>query len=202
MNQISIYRGLKVAGWCVLGAVSFLCLLHWVPDVDDDGQKAIFAVLLSVGLFLASLWQRTATKFRRGLLAILCVLALANMFRWSTERLGRIDYHDVTCYYLGGKYADELGPFELYPATVLADFENRRWANLGKKYWAQSREGFERERLSQAVQRGKKVRKQRFTEERWEEFEDDVLVLQEEMGRRRFRSFLVDKGFNATPAWI
>jgi hypothetical protein len=202
VKQKGIYRGLKVAGWCSLGVVAFLCLLHWVPDVDDDGQKAIFAVLLTVGLFLASVWQRTAKSFRRLFLAGLCLLALANMFRWSTERLSRVDYHDVTCYYLGGKYADELGPYELYPATVLADSENRRWANLRKNYWAQSREGFERERLHHALKRGKQVRKQHFTSERWEEFEQDVLALQDEMGKRRFQGFLVDKGFNATPAWI
>lgn len=199
---MNLQRWARGAGWLSLSAVTLYGLLLLIPDVDAVVQKEVFVGFLAAGVALLSAWQRLGKKARQVLLSVLCVLAVGNMYRWSADGLTHIDHHDVTCYYLGGKYAEELGPFELYPAAVLADFDNRRWADLKRGYWAQSKDGFSREKLRHALKRGREVRRESFTKERWNEFERDLLALQDEMGRGRFRTFLVDKGFNATPAWI
>lgn len=166
-------------------------------------QKGIHAVLATLAVILVASWRKVRIHWQRPLLILLFTLSVANVLRWSSERIGHIDLHDVTCYYLGGKYAPELGPFGLYPAAVGVDRDNRRYAQLNKAtYWAQSREGFERRPLRHALVEGRRLQKEAFSDERWASFEHDVLYFQDKMGKRRFRSFLRDKGFNATPGWL
>lgn len=193
---------LIVAGALLAFFVGFFFSLDLVPDLDSREQKLTLAGLLIAATPLAIGWSSLAERVRLSLLALLCCLAFGTMFRWSRAHVERYDHHDVICYYLGGKYAPELGPFDLYPAAVLADHQRRRWAKLDNNYWAQSVHGFERQPLTHALSRGREVRRQSFTKARWREFRADVLAFQKDMGRRRFRNFLVDKGFNATPAWI
>lgn len=193
---------LFVVGALLTFVACFYFSLDLVPDLDSKSQKQVLAGLLVLATPLALGWNVLGNQLRVGLLALLCFLAFGTMFRWSRAHLEDYDHHDVVCYYLGAKYAPELGPFDLYPAAVLADHQKRRFARLRDNYWAQSAEGFERKPLSHALKRGKQVRKERFTKARWEAFRTDVLHFQNDMGRRRFRAFLGDKGFNATPAWI
>lgn len=205
----SFLSGSSPAAWWartaifVFGSALFVgLLLALVPDVEEDTRKVIFSVLAACGIALCLVARMIRPLIRKCAIGVLCVVALANGYRFDARQVGDIDYHDVTCYYLGGKYAAELGPFDLYPAVVEADRRNRRWADLKVKYWAQSRDGFERKTLRHALKRGRVVRKTSFEKERWKEFEGDVEKLQDLLGKRRFRFFLVDKGFNATPAWI
>lgn len=193
---------LTVVGALLAFVTCFYFSLDLIDDLDSTKQKFALAALLVLATPLALAWNVLENRVRIGLLTLLCCLAFGTMFRWSRAHLERYDHHDVVCYYLGGKYAPELGPFDLYPAAVLADYQERRWTKLSGNYWAQSLDGFERKPLSHALKRGKQVRKERFTKARWRAFRADVVAFQNNMGRRRFRTFLVDKGFNATPAWI
>ncbi len=191
-----------MVGACLCFVSALYLAFDFVPDLDTRTQKSTFAAILIAAAPLALFWNRLGTKRRTSFLVLLCFLGFGTMFRWSRAQVEGYDHHDVVCYYLGGKYAPELGPFDLYPATVRADREQRRWADLKASYWAQSVDGFERKPLRHALKRGNAVKKTQFTEARWKLFKKDVHALQAEMGRQRFRNFLVDKGFNATPAWI
>ncbi len=195
-------KRLLISGAVVVALALGYALLDIVPDLDAEKQKFTLGALLLVGAPLALFWNETSHKLRTTALVALCFAAFGTMFRWSHEHVERYDHHDVVCYYLGGKYAPELGPFDLYPAAVRADRQTHRWADLNDNYWAQSVDGFERKPLKHALKRGRTVQKEKFTKERWQQFRRDVLALQNDMGPRRFRGFLVDKGFNATPAWI
>lgn len=197
-----IPKRLLVSGGVIASVGILYLLLDHVPDLNAEQQKFTFGILLILAVPLVLCWNRLAHALRTGLLVVLCMGAFGTMFRWSYAHVERYDHHDVVCYYLGGKYAPELGPFDLYPAAVFADHQRRRWADLNANYWAQSVDGFERQPLKHALRRGKTVKRDSFTKERWKAFRSDVLALQHDMGRGRFRGFLVDKGFNATPAWI
>lgn len=193
-------NGLLFALALVLLAVS---LLVREGPISGLQQKGVHAVLAALALILVAVWRRLGADWRRPLLVLLLALSVANVLRWSSERIGHIDLHDVTCYYLGGKYAPELGPFGLYPAAVRVDRLHHRYAKMRNvTYWAQSREGFEHQPLRHAAVEGRRLQKEVFSEERWAAFEHDVLYFQERMGKRRFRNFLRDKGFNATPGWL
>ena len=177
-------------------------LLIFKKPIGGDAQKSIHAILSCLALALIASFRLLRPLVARGLLVVLLTFAVANMLRFSHERIGHIDRHDVTCYYLGAKYAPELGPFGLYPAVVYVDQTHRRQADMKKTYWAQNRDGFTRQRLSHARKEGKRLKKTAFEKARYKEFEKDVLYLQREMGRDRFRAFLNDKGFNGTPGWL
>src|SRR6187402_327277 len=182
------------------GAFSLVHLSPWT--VSEVGQRAFCAGLATLGIVLVFASSRLPDLGRRAMLLGLTTVALASTFRFDPQRFHHIDYHDVTCYYLGAKYSDEIGPFDLYPTVVLVDRENRHQAKLDTTYWAQDRNGFQRKPLKHALKRGREVRTTRFSPERWKQYEKDVLVFQKGLGKGGFRGFLRDKGFNATPAWI
>jgi len=178
-------------------------LLFFAPfQLNGHSQKAAHALVSGAALLLVLSWVRLPQLMRRVMLLVLVVASILNVLRFDTRRLSHIDHHDVVCYYLGGKYAAEVGSFGLYPALVEADRVGRRWTDFKANYWQQSRDGFERKSLRFARKEGRAIRKESFSKERWKEFESDVRSIQKTIGQRRFRSILRDKGFNATPAWI
>lgn len=161
------------------------------------------------GIALVIAWPWLKAKWRQSLLLALTLLSIANYGRWGPKTyFESVDNYDLIHYYLNAKYFDELGYLDLYPAVILADMENDGpYYEQGNKYMAQLEETGEHafRPISHAVARGKHVRETRFTPQRWEAFEHDVLYLQRKVAPKwsdkLWRAMIQDHGYNGTPAW-
>lgn len=138
------------------------------------------------------------------LLASLCIcafLAVGNyidsfgQWRYGTFFNAYEFYH----YYLGSKYAKEIGYTRLYAASLIADDEtDRKYSNpqnnirnlVNGTYIAVD-----------DVIKNKEQYKSRFSPERWEEWLKDIRFFKRELTTSRWNNVLRDKGYNASPIW-
>ena len=161
--------------------------------------------LLFGGIILALSWTTLPKKWAARALIVLTVLATINYNRAGFKSITkRIDNYDLIHYYINSKYFSELGYFDLYPAAMVVNEDNpdSRFNN-GSQYMAQNAAGHGFMPIRHALARGKQVRKEKFTPERWASFEHDFLVLQRDYKGFEgwWRTMIQDHGFNGTPAW-
>jgi hypothetical protein len=169
---------------------------------------AIVAILVVAGFIaLESPWltRRLSAAARRlgrrvllGVLGVSAVLAVATYVDFGVFRYGTyLNEWDFYHYYLGTKYAHELGYTNLYGATLAADqegglrYHNPRMRDLTT---AQLR-AVDEVAAESARYRG------RFTESRWREFVADVTWFKMQLPEHRWSLLLADHGYNGTPAW-
>jgi hypothetical protein len=173
-----------------------------VSRAVTEGIK-IWLILGAIGLVVA--WRWLPLRAARGLLVALTLTAGLNYSRWGPDLLLRhYDAYDLIHYYLNAKYFDELGYYDLYPAAILADHSNGGpYFKEGSRYMDQDANGHAFRSIDTALARGRLAR-QRFTPERWEEFEHDFLFLQREpknLTDTLWRQMIQDHGYNGTPVW-
>lgn len=165
--------------------------LRWVIPV--------MAALAAIGF--AALRGR-GPHFARGLCwALLCMAALLSAINYNKEQW-RLSYYlnayEFFHYYLGAKYAPELGYNGLYSAALLALKESGR-RDLPPAIRNLKTEGTMN--TQQGLEQGAEF-KRHFSETRWTEFKQDVNFF-----RGRFRTasawnkMMTDKGYNAPPVW-
>jgi hypothetical protein len=201
---------------CTAGAWS---LLDGVTlDVGRDTTERLKIGLAAGGALLALGWAVLPRRFAHNALVLLTLVASLNYARWGTESLTeRLDAYDVLHYYINAKYFDELGYYDLYPAAILADLENDGpFFDGGPEYLAQDADGHTRQPIRHAVERGKVVKAERFTDERWAAFTHDTLFLMRDYGCRvknsagecraelndkLWRQLIQDHGYNGTTVW-
>jgi hypothetical protein len=111
----------------------------------------------------------------------------------------RVHHHDIFHYYMGSKYSAEIGYNDLYYAAAVADADTRGPAAAPPLIRRMDDYTFVSGR--DVVARGDHYRRL-FTDERWKEFQSDVVVFrtgvrEEEHWKAMFR----DNGYNATPVW-
>jgi hypothetical protein len=170
-------------------------------------QEAYKLWLCLGGVGLAVAWQFLPRRAATGLLVLLTVASGLNYYRMRPELLTeRIDTYDVIHYYLNAKYWDELGYHDLYPAMLWADLENGGpyFPGQGRTYMAQGAGSDEFRPIEEAFARGRVVKNESFTPERWEAFTHDALYLQREtdwLDEKTWRQMIQDHGYNAAPAW-
>jgi hypothetical protein len=171
------------------GAAGTLCL----------GAFALAATALA--------WRQT----RRGLLApqILVTalaltpmllagpLAFTNFGRWAGYR--SVHYHDNAHYFLGAKYAAELGYTRLYDCVAKAAQEENRWPTLAPQTVRDLRSNAVVP-LQNALDQGQDCAS-RFTATRWADFRRDVVFFQSQLHPTAWAALLTDHGYNATPIW-
>lgn len=172
-----------------------------------------FVVALVGTILLIVLWRIDPTDSKRNpavrnariLLAIVAgVAALGwwNFLQISGEDYGRTfyGYWDVNHYYLGGKYAPELGYTNLYHCMMVADDEAgllsarldvRLIRDLSSNTWVRSRD----------VAANPARCKDRFQADRWEDFQRDQAVFRSTMPPGPQLMMLHDHGHNGTPVW-
>ncbi len=171
-----------------------------------EGHKVWIALAALVLLMAWPVLYKNAKQVAVGALILLSLVSTANYFRWGPKvATERIDSYDVIHYYLNAKYFDELGYLDLYPAIMLADLENDGpFFDGGPQYMAQDENGHSYKPVRHAIARGRVVRSNNFTPERWKQFEHDFLHLQRvryPMGDKLWRQMIQDHGFNGTPVW-
>ncbi len=105
-------------------------------------------------------------------------------------------------YYIGSKYAAEVGYTNMYNATLVADDETgRKFKNRSNtiRNLATGRSGMK----ADVVLAERDKYKTLFTTERWEEFVTDIKWFKslKQMPVDRWSGMLGDKGYNSTPVW-
>ncbi len=193
------------------GVAIWLCSTLGEPITKDESHEWRMWIA-AAGLALLAL--RLLRPLARGLagrvaihvwttaLVALCVFGAFNYYNFDREEAAGIgDGTDIAYYYLNTKYLQELGYFRLYAAMITADkeYEDRHASRL-KRY--RDLRDYRLKPIHVALEHGAEIREQRFTPERWEQFEHDVDWF---LAFPHFRSlrnyFFADHGYNPPPTW-
>ena len=135
--------------------------------------------------------------FRVSTFSVLALLGFAAWFRFGQFHYSTtVHYWDFFHYYIGGKYAPELGYDRLYVCTAAADQEDHRpLASLIRD-------------LKTNVVVSLDAQRTRFPEcaevfspSRWQSFKQDVSYFAGTMPTARWHTTQLDHGFNPSPAW-
>jgi len=179
---------------------SALALWHTV-----HGAYLLPAVAIGLVLLRYALARRPGSPAQppRPLLASLAVLAALTPFVWTNffnwHFGGYLNTYEFFHYYLGSKYADEVGYFDLYNAVLVAD------AETGLQY--RPPDGGLRDLRTyggvavQDVLARSHVLRARFSDARWREFVGDVGFFKSRMAGPDWIEVLHDHGYNASPVW-
>ncbi len=177
----------------------------WFDRFELYPVKALVAVLgtLVVGWGVLRRRRRRPTEDSRAERAALLTLGVLgaicwfNFFQYSTRTYDEThtNYWDIYHYYLGAKYAPELGYTHLYNCTVDADSEDG-FATLSPMRRMRNLETNKEER---PVATGKCAG--RFAPERWASFKADLAFLRSKLPPEIWGVMLMDHGYNAPPTW-
>jgi hypothetical protein len=182
---------------CVLGTAGGLLAVHFT-----FGFVGAVPLGLSVLLFGRWGWRRVGreTLLRGagfGLLALAAPLAYTNFGHfagyWS------VHYHDAAHYFLGAKYAPELGYTRLYDCLATAAAQEGRWPVDAHQPVRDLRSN-ELRPLSATLENGPRCTA-RFASSRWSDFRRDVVFFQSQLHPAAWGALLTDHGYNATPIW-
>ena len=142
--------------------------------------------------------RKMCNRILMGVLALSALAAVATYVDFGVFRYGTyLNEWDFYHYYVGSKYAPELGYTNLYGATLAAD------AETGLRYHG-------REVRDLATAQTRDVRsvaaqadryRQRFSEARWRDFVADIAWFKVQLPENRWSLVLADHGYNGTPAW-
>jgi hypothetical protein len=184
-------------------SLAALAAVGWVLPIDLDGREAAdltrTLVALSAGaLFLVAALKRLSSTHRTTMLLFLAPLAFAANLNFGTLHGFRtyVHFHDVAHYYLGAKYAAELGQADLYVAMLRAQAES------GKTLPARARDLKSYGVVPTAhLLRNSGGVKAAFSPERWQSFRRDVDLFRRGM-QDQFADIFVDHGFNGSPVWL
>jgi hypothetical protein len=134
-------------------------------------------------------------------LAVVALFAVASHYHFGRfHGEGRfLHNHEFYHYYMGSKYFPELGYDGLYTVTHRALIENDS-AFSGRIAVVKNLRTYQREGQNISLERSEGVR-QLFSDERWQEFKQDVRFFQSRIPADWWQYLLVDHGFNGTPFW-
>lgn len=175
----------------------------------------VFSITAIVLLTIYASIAKFRAPFLRGLLAvpllILAVLSVwhyAGFYPWLTKSY--FNHYEFYHYYIGAKYAPEVGYGGMYNASLVAD------AEAGQTYTSRTIRnlGYMRGTVEEREERGdrpyydlksvlnrKDEIKAHFSPERWAEFVKDITYFKKSLGAGRWSRIMLDKGYNATPVW-
>jgi hypothetical protein len=166
---------------------------------------AVLVCLAYAALAAPRLAQRLSASGRKAARsALLVVLGLATLLSvavyvdFGVFRYGSyLNEWDFYHYYLGTKYAPELGYTKLYGATWLADAEG------GLRYRNPQLRDLATTELVPVAAVAAEAQRYRsgFSSERWRDFVADVTWFKQQLPAERWSLLLVDHGYNGTPAW-
>jgi hypothetical protein len=192
------WRGLA----SVCGALAGGLAMHFtfgVPGVLAFGAVGLAAGALAWRQVRKSVLSPATLAVALALIPLLLAgpLAYTNFGRWGGYR--SVHYHDAAHYFLGAKYAPELGYTRLYACLAVAAQEENRWPSAPPQIVRDLRSN-DLASLQTAMVEGKDCAA-RFGATRWADFRRDVVFFQSQLHPAAWASLLVDHGYNATPGW-
>ncbi len=158
------------------------------------------AAALVVAMAVPAVERRIGRRWITAMLAACAVVAVGSYAVADRSAQGQfVNGWEFFHYYLGSKYASELGYTGLYEAALVADVETgRRFAH-------------ERDAIRhledgtcipvEEVLRDPRAVKARFSSARWDEFTGDVRYFKEILSPVRWNGVFHDKGYNPSPVW-
>jgi len=158
-------------------------------------------LLFPVSLFVR--WHNGhPADFLRGFSIVMLVpiaaLAIGNYTNFGAWRGGSyLNPYEFYHYYIGTKYAPEVGYGYMYDASLIADEE------LDKKYSKATLRNLEtghHVNVSKVYERRDEI-KGMFSEARWQEFLKDTAYFKRILSTSQWSGILSDKGYNGTPFW-
>ncbi len=188
MLALSSYRlhGAKLAPWFaewgvyVLGAFVLLWLARGVALRADELRSRAW-------------WERGALVW----VILACSAAWVNFGVFHSARI--VHYWDTFHYYVGSKYFSENEYEHLYECVLVADYEDRGEADLGKRKIRDLVDNRLHYVSKDDVLRYQKGCAEHFTPERWEAFRQDARSFRAVMGSGWWKDMLMDHGYNASP---
>jgi hypothetical protein len=165
---------------------------------------SVGAIILALGYHLFHAGQSRIRKQVYNVALVLCAVAafylyleLGPQFR-NVRPESIMNPHDFFHYYVSAKYYRELGYYDLYECSLIADWETRK--AIEPTWWVRDLRTY-RYRTAEDIARDPRRCRELFSDERWREFRGDVEKLSSLMAPTRWNEVLKDKGYNATPIW-
>jgi hypothetical protein len=181
----------------MFGAVGGLLAVHFTLGLAGTATLAFAVLLLGRWGWRRARRQTLLQSLGFGLLALAASLAYTNfgVFAgyWS------VHYHDAAHYFLGAKYAPELGYTRLYDCLATAAWQEQRWPSDARQPVRDLRSNQLRP-LSDTLNNGS-LCTAGFTPSRWADFRRDVVFFQSQLHPAAWGALLTDHGYNATPVW-
>lgn len=141
-----------------------------------------------------------AKKLRRPIAALLMFASVATYFHFFEFRAGAF-YHrwEMFHYFLGSKYAEELGFDRLYTCSALAEAESgdrgpvmaRRMRDLRNDTIIPASSALADPEACRA----------HFSDARWQAFKTDAMFFRRTAGIASWQQMQLDHGYNPAPAW-
>jgi len=165
------------AGLLLLGALAF-SMRRWPRFGDNAGLQRARSFLLVFAAFAS-------------------VGAYYHLFLGDFKH--DFDSTDVFHYYVGSKYADELGYFALYECSLVA-VDERGVGRFRPRQHARDLRTMQLERVSTMIDDAHDC-PERFDPERWAAFGDDVTWFHERWSPELRRGVFKDFGYHPSPVW-
>jgi hypothetical protein len=176
---------------------------RWLPIyVEAKGYYLLPAV---AGLLIAGRYLLVRTGRQRAVRALLVALAATAAFSipvyfnfFNYHFGGFVNPHEFFHYYLGSKYAREVGYFDLYDAALVADAETG--LALPRDGEINDLRTYGDRSVSSVLAERDRI-KARFSPARWQEWVKDVSYFKRRLKGPQWGEVLRDMGYNATPVW-
>ena len=166
-------------------------------------------MILEAGAALLLFDRFFAERFERQRKIGFAVLAGLMVFAWCEYGNFRVHYWEQFHFYLGAKYQNEVGWFDLYKAALIADRDVDGPHILGSVTETRDLTNFEVVKVEQALADAGRVRAQ-FSDERWSTFKEDLRRFSALVpwwqqpgrdGRTSWQAMMLDHGNSNSPAW-
>jgi len=189
MSQFVIIAGLKI----VVLILSALFLFYRLARERDKSVS-----LQDSGNVLQYFRSKRALLILLAFISVVCFFNMGTFHGVILNRPRYVHYWEMFHYYVGSKYFKELGYFDLYNATVVADAEDEGFL--------EDRHEIMDLRNYHLISRGRVLEKadyykSLFSPRRWQEFKSDVRFFRQASDQERFARMVRDHGYNPSPLW-
>jgi len=199
LNLLTSWRPTELPdSWAPTHGWALARVLAVVAILVVAGFVALDRSWVTARLSLAA--RRLGRRVLLGVLGVSAVLAVATYVDFGVFRYGTyLNEWDFYHYYVGTKYAHELGYTNLYGATLAADQEgglryHNPYNEVRDLRTAQIRS------VGEVLAESARYRS-RFSDPRWREFVADITWFKMQLPPHRWSLVLADHGYNGTPAW-
>ena len=145
---------------------------------------------------------RERTMRRLGI--VVTAIAFLSYFDFFNPNVRYVEYyhrHEFFHYYMGSKYARELGYTRIYECTAIAEIDLGRLQDVRNRELRDLHDSLIKPVSSSYVLSEPDQCKKRFTPERWQKFKDDVVWFEENSRGEYWREMQKDHGYNPPPVW-